>query len=297
MDTGERNKTGRERIAKTRVAASLRPTRPIHISVNGMQSCEYQVYVNDRPVGTTEIATDPMSGHAAGVLRSLVIGEPMRRRGLGTAAGLAAEDILRQWGCRQVMAYAAADITAAVRLLHSLRYSEVGSFMVKSLRAGAIDLPSSVTARPMTAAEARDWLTRSTDDFVQAWISRGARPEHARARVRAITATALPDGVTSADVAIRLLFHEDQPVGRLWVSRSGYDASPQGAYVYEIEVLEPRRGEGFGRALMLLAEQIALAWGETTIGLQVFNANTPAIRLYESLGYASTSRVFLKDLE
>jgi ribosomal protein S18 acetylase RimI-like enzyme len=237
-----------------------------------------------------------MSGPAVGLLSSLLIDEASRRRGLGTAAALAAEEILRDWGCRQVMAYAPADITAAARLLISLRYTELSRLMVKSLRPRAHELPSSVTARPMTEAESQDWLKGPTDNFAQAWASRGMLPGPARARVRAVIQRVLPDGIASTDVALRLLFHEDKPVGRLWVSRSGPEPSPPGAYVYQVWVDEARRGEGFGRALMLLAEQIALGWGEATIGLQVFNDNTPARRLYESLGYASTARVFLKDL-
>src|ERR1700728_2268178 len=56
----------------------------------------------------------------------------------------------------------------------------------------------------------------------------------------------------------------------------------------------PRRSTELVKTV--LAEQIALGWGGAAIGLQVFNDNTPARRLYELLGYASTARVFLKDL-
>ena len=57
------------------------------------------------------------------------------------------------------------------------------------------------------------------------------------------------------------------------------------AYVYDVEVDEAHRGRGHGRALMLLAERSALAAGRPLLGLHVFAGNTPAIGLYESLGY------------
>jgi ribosomal protein S18 acetylase RimI-like enzyme len=193
------------------------------------------------------------------------------------------------------MAYPPADSAAAAQLLISLEYSGLSRLMAKSLRPVASTLPASVTARPMTVAESRDWLKRPADDFAQAWISRGMRPRPARARVRAAVQRALSDD-DAANVALRLLFHGDEAVGRLWVTRPGPESSPPGAYVYEVEVEQARRGAGFGRALMLLAEEIALGWGEAAIGLQVFNDNIPARRLYESLGYVTTADVLLKDL-
>jgi RimJ/RimL family protein N-acetyltransferase len=47
---------------------------------------------------------------------------------------------------------------------------------------------------------------------------------------------------------------------------------------------------------MLLAERVALDFGTTRLGLHVFAGNTPAIRLYESLGYVTTHRNFYKTL-
>lgn len=58
--------------------------------------------------------------------------------------------------------------------------------------------------------------------------------------------------------------------------------------MYDIEVAEEQRGRGYGRALMLLAERVARETGEELLGLHVFAGNTPAIRLYESLGYRTT---------
>ncbi len=68
------------------------------------------------------------------------------------------------------------------------------------------------------------------------------------------------------------------------------------AYVFDVEVDERFRGRGFGRALMIQAERLALASGDTRLGLHVVTANTPALRLYESLGYEPTRYNLTKPL-
>lgn len=73
-------------------------------------------------------------------------------------------------------------------------------------------------------------------------------------------------------------------------------APREGAYVYDVGVAEEHRGRGHGRSLMLLAERVALADGMDTLGLHVFADNTPALRLYESLGYRVTSYNLYKHL-
>ncbi|MFD7905304.1 GNAT family N-acetyltransferase, partial [Kitasatospora sp. NPDC059747] len=51
-----------------------------------------------------------------------------------------------------------------------------------------------------------------------------------------------------------------------------------------------------GRTLMLLAERECLAAGVRTLGLNVFTVNEVAIRLYASLGYRVTNRLYGKPL-
>ncbi|MFD0346740.1 GNAT family N-acetyltransferase [Kitasatospora aburaviensis] len=63
-----------------------------------------------------------------------------------------------------------------------------------------------------------------------------------------------------------------------------------------VEVAEAHRGHGHGRTLMLLAERECLAAGVHDLGLNVFTGNEVAIRLYDSLGYRVTNRVYGKPL-
>ncbi|MFD0358936.1 GNAT family N-acetyltransferase, partial [Streptomyces sp. NPDC127110] len=70
----------------------------------------------------------------------------------------------------------------------------------------------------------------------------------------------------------------------------------EGSYVYDVAVAEEHRGRGYGRDLMLLAERTAVAAGHRTLALHVFTANTPALRLYESMGYRPTDLNYGKEL-
>lgn len=80
-------------------------------------------------------------------------------------------------------------------------------------------------------------------------------------------------------------------MGVLWLALR--DGQP---FVYDVEVDADQRGHGHGRALMLLAEIQAHALGKHTLGLNVFADNTPAERLYESLGYETTRYAYYKPL-
>jgi ribosomal protein S18 acetylase RimI-like enzyme len=59
--------------------------------------------------------------------------------------------------------------------------------------------------------------------------------------------------------------------------------------MFDIAVDENRRGAGFGRAAMQLAEKAAAEHGAVTLGLNVFGYNTTARGLYDSLGYETTA--------
>jgi ribosomal protein S18 acetylase RimI-like enzyme len=83
-------------------------------------------------------------------------------------------------------------------------------------------------------------------------------------------------------------------VGWIWVGpfAEGSDAW----WVWDVEIDEHHRGAGHGRAAMQLAEQEAARHGAATLGLNVFGYNEVARRLYESLGYETTSLQMRKPL-
>ncbi|MFE7230874.1 GNAT family N-acetyltransferase [Streptomyces sp. NPDC002405] len=273
------------------MTTTLRPTEPLQQNADGTRSRRYQVCVNSRPVGGIHLATHPVFGPAVARVLDLHIDEPDRRRGRGTVAALAAEEVARGWGCKRIEAAVPADAEAAVRLVTTLGYVERNRAMEKRLDAGAPELPAGSRGRPMTPAEYGPWLEHGKLGYAQSWIDRGVPADEARAKSEEDHARLLPQGPDTPGMVLSVLEHEGTPVGTLWVA-----VTEERAFVYDVEADERFRGRGHGRSLMLLAETQALAAGRRVLGLNVFAGNTPAERLYESLGYRPVLRAVYKEL-
>ncbi|MCM2392861.1 GNAT family N-acetyltransferase [Streptomyces albipurpureus] len=272
------------------MTTTLRPTGPLQEEADGARSRAYEVCVNSRPVGTIEIATLPSLGPWAGTIRSLRIEAPDRGRGRGTVAALAAEEVLRAWRCTQIQVSLPPESIEAARLATALGYVERSRNMSKPLNGPPPSLPEGVRARSMTDGEFAVWWETGLKGYARSWAARGLSPDQALAKAEADRTAGLPDGLATAGVRLEVLVSQGETVGHLYLGRGEIRPGERGAYVYEVEVVEAHRGRGLGRALMLLAEQRALADGVQRIGLHVFAGNTPAHRLYESLGYR-TDRV------
>lgn len=206
-------------------------------------------------------------------------------------AALAAEEVLRGWGCRRVRVSVPADSEAGLCMAEALGYAEYSRYMAKDLTAEPPALPEGVLGRPMTDAEYEGWYARAVDSYAAKWSGRGMSAEAARAKSVADHESQLPRGLATPGAAFVVLEAAGVPVGHVWLAPRG-----AGSYVYDIEVRAEHRGHGYGRHLMELAEHTALAAGHRLLALQVFTDNTPALRLYVSLGYRPTDFNYAKDL-
>jgi ribosomal protein S18 acetylase RimI-like enzyme len=148
----------------------------------------------------------------------------------------------------------------------------------------------------MSAEEFAAWQRTSVDTYARSWIDQGVPAGHAMHKSRSDHARNLPDGLDTEGMYFHVLVVGGTVVGHVWVSvREGDDGGTTG-FVFDVEVAEEYRGRGYGRALMAQAEHITLAVGPRRLGLHVFAANTPALRLYESLGYRTTQYNLAKNL-
>ncbi|MFH7597988.1 GNAT family N-acetyltransferase [Streptomyces racemochromogenes] len=276
------------------MTTTLRPSGPLQQSEGGARSRPYEVRVNSRRVGALVIAADTPFGPAVGEIRDLAIDEPDRRRGRATVAALAAEEVLRGWGCRRVRVSVPAGSPGGLRLAAALGYAESGRTMAKELPDRPPAPSEGVRGRPMTAAEYAAWDARARVEYVANWTARGMRPEAARAAAEADHAALLPQGPDTPGVTLAVLEAAGTPVGHVWLAPRGEAGA--GAYVYDVAVAEEHRGRGYGRDLMLLAECAAIGQGHRVLALHVFADNTPALRLYESLGYRTTDLNYAKEL-
>ncbi|MEV0264155.1 GNAT family N-acetyltransferase [Streptomyces sp. NPDC050617] len=275
------------------MTTTLRPTAAEGRTEHGGRSRPYEVCVNSRPVGGIELATDERFGACVGRIVRLRIDEADRHRGRGTVAALAAEEVLRGWGCGRAELSVPAAALPALSLAAALGYTERSRSMTKALTT-VPELPAGSAVRPIGAAEFPAWQAASREGYVQELAERGLGRAEAMAKSAADHVALLPDGAESADTALRFLVHDGVDVGALWVRLRG--PKGPGGFVYDIEIDPGHRGRGHGRTLMLAAERECLAAGADRIGLSVFADNTPAVRLYASLGYEATDSHFYKPL-
>ncbi|ASQ98093.1 GNAT family N-acetyltransferase [Streptomyces sp. 11-1-2] len=280
------------------MTTTLRPIAPEQHTDGGGRARSYEVCVNSRPVGSVQLTTDARLGPVAGCIERLHIDEGERHRGRGTVAALAAEEVLRGWGCTQLVVGVPAPATTALGLAAALGYRERGRNMFKRLTEPP-ELPGDSAIRPMTEAEYPAWHAHKRAGYMADLLERGVTRQQAETKADTDYATLLPQGPDTPGALLRILAHGGTDVGTLWVTlREGEpDAAESGeAYVYAVEVTEEHRGHGHGRTLMLAAERASLAHGARGLGLYVFGGNTPALRLYESLGYEPTEYQLYKAL-
>ncbi|MFJ3984658.1 GNAT family N-acetyltransferase [Streptomyces fungicidicus] len=273
------------------MTTTLRPAEPLQQNSDGTRSRRYLVCVNSRPVGEVHLGTHPAFGDAVARIMSLRIEEPDRRRGRGTVAALAAEEVARGWGCRRIEAAVPAAPGTALGLATALGYVLRNRNMEKTLGVVPPPLPEGSEARPMTEDEFGPWRAKAQEEYARDWTSRGVPEAEARAKTASDDAVLLPDGRATGGMLFSVLEHRGARVGTLWLALRG-----EGAYVFDVEADAAHRGRGHGRSLMLLAEAQAAAAGKRVIGLNVFAGNTPAERLYDSLGYGTTQYTLYKPL-
>ncbi|MFG2546248.1 GNAT family N-acetyltransferase [Streptomyces sp. NPDC048594] len=273
------------------MTTTLRPTEPLQRAADGTCSRRYQVCVNSRPVGAVHLGTSRSLGDSVAVIHRLRIDEPDRRRGRGTVAALAAEEIARGWGCRQIEVGVAADEEAGAGLAQALGYVLRNRGMTKQLGDTPPALPEGSRARPMTPDEFDIWQAYESEQYARTWMERGLPEAEARTKARRDHEVLLPQGLATENTLFNVLEHEGTRVGILWLA-----LHEDRAFVFDVEADEAHRGRGHGRTLMLLAESRAIGAGRPLIGLNVFAGNTAAERLYESLGYRTTRSLFYKPL-
>lgn len=275
------------------MTTTLRPAGPDDRGADGSRSRRYDVCVNSRRVGGLELATDPLFGPVAGRIEKVTIDPAERRRGRATVAALAAEEVLRGWGCRQIEVTVPADADGALRLAAALGYTERTRRLAKPLTEPP-PLPAGTTERPLDEAAFPAWRETAVATYARTWTRQGMPPERAARLAADEHRTMLPDGARTPGHALRVLTHDGTDVGGLWLALR-LPGNP-GGYVVDVRVEAEHRGRGHGRVLTHLAERLCLAAGRTALGLTVHADNAPARRLYDTLGYRPTAHRLTKPI-
>jgi ribosomal protein S18 acetylase RimI-like enzyme len=146
-----------------------------------------------------------------------------------------------------------------------------------------------VTLRPMGAQFFPTWLELSRDEYANDLVTTGQTPEAAHRLAAESMDSSFPSGAPSPGHAVfDVVDDAGEAVGYLWI---GPDTSDDAGawWIWDIMIEADKRGQGFGRKVMVLGEEYARSQGAHTLGLAVFGFNTGARGLYESLGYETTS--------
>jgi GNAT superfamily N-acetyltransferase len=268
----------------THVTTTLRPTGPEERSGDNRLR-PYDICVNGRTAGSLWLGCEELHGVLTGVVQGLVVRPEDRRRGRATVAALAAEEVLRGWGCRRAAVAVPEGCEAPAALAAALGYRPQNVHMLKELTAPP-QLPPGSLLRPLSDEEFPAWCARDRALMLEHLATLGLGTEAAAETTERTQRALLPHGPGTAGMVMRVLEeHGGETAGTVWIQADGSPRGDADAWVYGVHVAEERRGKGHGRTLMLAAEREALAAGATVLGLNVHSGNAVARNLYRALGY------------
>jgi ribosomal protein S18 acetylase RimI-like enzyme len=134
-----------------------------------------------------------------------------------------------------------------------------------------------ISKRPVaacTTAQVADALTRSFEGYV---VPVNVSPEAYERRFR-------PENVDP--FASYVFFRETRPVAVVLVARRGWTSR-----IAAMAVAPAARGKGLGKHIMQGVIDEAVERGDQSVLLEVFEHNTPAVTLYEGLGFRPVRRL------
>jgi GNAT superfamily N-acetyltransferase len=149
----------------------------------------------------------------------------------------------------------------------------------------------------MTREQYAAYRAVAEEDYARNIAASGSMPD-AEARQKAVDdfGRLLPDGLATPDHHFFTGYDGDQEVGMLWLH---IEEKSDGlhAFGYDFSVREDLRRSGYGRAMMVAAEELCRERGVLSVGLHVFGFNAGARSLYEQMGFEVTSVQMRKRLQ
>ena len=150
----------------------------------------------------------------------------------------------------------------------------------------------------MTPTSYGRFLAHSVPQYAAEKVRNGEwSPEEAQARGEGEFHMLLPQGPGTPGNFLYDLHDPQtgQDVGVLWYALRG-EGERTSAFIYEIEVFEPYRRQGYATQAFAALDLDAASNGARSIQLHVFGHNHGARALYEGLGFQPTNLILRKDL-
>lgn len=145
----------------------------------------------------------------------------------------------------------------------------------------------------MTPERYTAFLDTEIEHYAREMLESGSHQdlETARADSRRQHAQLLPAGLDTPRQLLWSAFDGDREVGILWINVDG-----DRAFIYDIEVDERCRRQGYGGAILRAGAHESAARGAVVLGLNVFGPNAGARALYEKSGFATIERIVIVEL-
>ena len=157
----------------------------------------------------------------------------------------------------------------------------------------------SIYFQPITTEEYPNWFDLSTSNYAEDKIrSKQWGLEGALERARKDTENLLPDGVATPNHhLLHVVDHiSEERVGYLWwclTERFGRRI----AFIFDIHIFQNYQRRGFATSTLQHLEKIVREHNVQALSLHVFAFNTGAYKLYEKLGYVTTSVSMTRELD
>jgi ribosomal protein S18 acetylase RimI-like enzyme len=155
-----------------------------------------------------------------------------------------------------------------------------------------------VRLRPLRDDEVPGFIGELRDEYVRGLIADASMSrEDAEEKACSDHAALFPGGGPQADHHMYVVEDESgSPVGHLFWAKRHPSASAPRAFLYQVYIDEPFRGQGHGRQAMELLEAEVRAEGLPGIDLNVWGDNDLARSLYRKLGFEERAVFMSKEL-
>ncbi|OTN75495.1 hypothetical protein A5886_000565 [Enterococcus sp. 8G7_MSG3316] len=147
---------------------------------------------------------------------------------------------------------------------------------------------------PMKPEQYQHYLSHAIKEYAKDKVTAGTWSQDEAIALSTESFTRLlPQGPDTKDNYLFSILPDEhaEPIGTLWLN-----VAQEKAFIYDFEIDESYRGQGYGKQSLQAAEQWALQNHLTEIGLHVFAHNQSAHHLYKKMGYVETDISMVRHL-
>jgi ribosomal protein S18 acetylase RimI-like enzyme len=167
---------------------------------------------------------------------------------------------------------------------------------VSAARRNVAGVAATVRLEPMTRDQYDAYRAVAEDDYAESIARSGSMPlAEARTKSAEDFARILPEGFDTDGHRFWTAYDGESAVGMLWLHLRPTSEGLT-AFGYDFSVRPELRRSGYGRAIMVAAEQECRALGVVSVGLNVFGDNLGAQDLYRQMGFEVTGMQMAKRL-